>query len=182
MENIKDASLLKEPEEERQYNFREKLLRDFFINEYLVDYDQVAAAVRVGYGKQYAQEMSVCFMNEPYVVRKIKEREQTTTEADPEVVRNRILAGLYREANYNGPGSSQAARVAALSKLASLYGMDPAIRSQQELLHKQQMVDGSGTIIVPGLMTEEQWEEAASKQQEALIAGNPTAKPAAVIH
>jgi hypothetical protein len=166
MENVEDVLPISEPEEERTYSYREKALRDFFINEYLVDYDAVGACVRVGYGKSYAKEFAARFMAEPYVLRTIqqKEGEIGAGSDDPEVAKKRIIAGLNREANYRGPGSSQSARVAALSRLANLYGMDPTNKPPEN-----QPDIGEGVFVLPGIMTPEQWTAAAADQQAKLV-------------
>lgn len=171
MESGEDDLPIVEPEQEITYTYREKQLRDLFINEYLVDYDVVGAAVRVGYGKSYAATFGARFMNEPYVMREIRRKEGLATNdsaEDKEAFKKRIIAGLVREANYRGPGASQSARVAALAKLASLNGMDPTIRSATELTGKDGQPLGAGTFVIPGIMTPEQWEQAAAAQQEAL--------------
>lgn len=175
MENVEDVLPIQEPEEERQYSYREKALRDFFINEYLIDYDPTAAAIRIGYGKAFAKEYANRFMQEPYVLREIQKKEGTIDPngEDKDAFKKRIMAGLVREANYRGAGSSQAARVAALSKLAHLNEMEP----------KQKQVDDpnkglEGTFVVPGIMTPEQWEAEAARQQEALVSGGAPVMPA----
>jgi hypothetical protein len=168
MSDIQDDQPIMEPEEERVYSYREKALRDFFVQEYLVDYDETAAATRVGYGKAYAKEYGRRFMNEPYVLREIAKREGSTSldADDPEAEKKRIIAGLKREANYRGPGSSQAARVAALSRLANLMGMDPKDKTKDPIENELE-----GAFVVPGVMTPEQWAAAAKKQQEELTSG-----------
>lgn len=168
MDNAADDLEITEPEEERSYSYREKALRDFFVNEYLVDYDALAAAVRIGYGKSYAKDFAQRFMNEPYVLREIQRKEGLTNPEteDPEASKKRIIAGLTREANYRGPGSSQSARVAALSRLATLHGMDPA-----QSKPKDEVPVGEGVFVVPGIMSPEQWEAAAAKQQDDLVSG-----------
>lgn len=161
-------------QEERTYSYREKALRDFFIKEYLVDYNAVAAAQRIGYNKGIAKEYAVRLMEEPYVAREISKQEGNLdiTEEDEAVVRKRIMAGLVREANYYGVGSSQAARVAALGKLAQLNGMEPATRSKTELTGPNgEPLTTAGQFIIPGVMTPEQWEAAAAQQQADLISG-----------
>lgn len=176
MENVEDDLPIVEPEQEIVYSFREKQLRDLFINEYLVDYDSVAAAIRVGYGKPYAATFGTRFMNEPYVMREIRRREglvNDITSEDKEAFKKRIIAGLVREANYRGPGASQSARVAALAKLASLNGMDPTIKTSSELSGKDGQPLGTGLFVIPGIMTPEQWEQAAAAQQEALTSSPP---------
>lgn len=44
--------------------------------------------------------------------------------------RTQIIEGLFREAEYRGYGSSPAARVTALSKLATIYGLDAPIKAE----------------------------------------------------
>lgn len=165
-----------EPGEERAYTAREKALRDYFVEQYLIDYNAQSAAVRVGYNKSMAKEFAAKFMAEPYVLREIQRREgvvDPTKPDDKEAARKKIMAGLLREANFFGPGSSQAARVAALSKLAQLHEMEPKFKQVEEDDDKLK-----GVIVIPGLMTEEQWMEVAAKQQDSLVAGTIGAHPA----
>lgn len=165
--------------DEKIYSYREKALRDMFITEYLVDYDEVAAAIRCGYGSSYARDYAVKFMHESYVQKQIKSKELVNKEDGPEELKQRIMAGLIREANYRGPGCSQSARVAALSKLASLNGMDQAIKTESKLLDANGNPIMAGTFVIPGLMTPEQWENAASAQQDALVS-KPTQVSASI--
>lgn len=156
-----------EPEEAPELTFREKALRDKFVAEYLTDYNQVAAAIRIGYPKSYAKEYAARFMEESYVLKKIREQESTSDEVTADVMKKRIMAGLVREANYNGPGSSQAARVAALSKLAQMHGMDAPSRT--EITGADGAPLGEGAFVVPGVISMEDWEKAAEAQQAALV-------------
>lgn len=176
MEDIDRESLealpIQDPDEEqRSYTPREIQLRDRFAKEYLLDYDPIGAAVRVGYNRGIAKEYAQRFMEEPYVERKIKQLESAPeTEEEESVVRKRIIAGLNREANYFGPGSSAASRVAALGKLAQLKGMEPVKQTKTELTGPE----GSplaGTFVLPGIMDPEQWEKAAAQQQADLVSG-----------
>jgi hypothetical protein len=168
----------------RVYSPQEKALRDNFVREYCIDYDENAAARRIGYNAGVSKEYAKRLMGEPYVSRQIKRQEVSTggpidgppKTPEEELVefQKRIIAGLVREANYRGAGSSQAARVAALAKLASLHGMDPTIKNSQQLLDK----NGNGldgVMVIPGVMTPEQWEAAAEAQQNALTSANPGA-------
>lgn len=171
MENVEDDLPITEPTEEITYSYREKALRDFFINEYLVDYDATAAAIRVGYGRAIAKEFGARFMQEPYVLRQISKREGSVDPNNPEdddAARRKIIAGLVRESNYRGPGSSQAARVAALSRLSQIYGMDMSKKPEDD---PNEALEGS--FVVPGVMTPEQWAKEAAKQQEDLVNGKP---------
>lgn len=162
------ADFIEEPDLTANMTPRERNLRDQFVKEYLTDYDKVAAAIRIGYHRSYAAEYAVKFMEEPYVLQQIKLAETTSEDESPEAMKKRILVGLIREANYRGMGCSQSARVAALAKLAAIYGMDAPTRSQQELTgaNGQPL---NGVFVIPGIMTTEQWEEQAAAQQSALV-------------
>jgi hypothetical protein len=150
-------------------NYRERALRDLFVQEYLTDYDQFAAALRCGYAESYAREYAGKLMNEPYVRQKIRELEVLPEDEDnPEKMKNYVVVGLRREANYRGSGASPSARVAALSKISSIYGLDAPTRSKNEHTGP----DGqalAGMLVIPGLMNMEEWAIAAEKQQTALI-------------
>lgn len=148
-------------------------LRDRFVIEYLKDYDQIRACLRLGYSLPYAKEYGTRFMNESYVLTKLTEIECKPEETNSEVERKRIRAGLWREANNFGLGSSQSARVAALAKLSAFEGMDAPTRSKQELTGADGEPLGGGVFVVPGLMTMEQWEAASEKQQEELTRPEP---------
>lgn len=158
---------INEPDEGPELTFREKALRDKFVAQYLEDYNPIAAAMRVGYPKGYAKEIAARFMEEPYVVRKIQEVEKTPAEEDPEIVKKRIHASLMREAHYHGAGSSQAARVAALSKLAQMHGMDAPRRT--EITGADGAPLGEGVFAIPGIISVEDWEKLAEAQQAELI-------------
>lgn len=155
---------------------RERDLRDHFVNEYLVDYDQKSAAIRIGYGQSYAYEMSVRLMQCPYVLQQIKLKETTGEEESDEAMRKRVISGLIREANYKGPGCSASARVAALAKLAAIQGMDAPTRSKTEITGPDGQPLGGGMFVVPGIISVEEWEKAAAAQQAALV--NQSADPA----
>jgi hypothetical protein len=145
-------------------------LRDKFVVEYLKDYDHYAAAIRIGYAPAFAKEFSNRFMNETYVLNKIKQQEAVPDDLADEVTQKRKIAtGLWKEANYFGSGSSQSARVAALAKLSAFYGMDAPTRSQQELTGRNGEALGAGVLVVPGLMTAEAWAEQAERQQSELV-------------
>jgi hypothetical protein len=154
-------------------SLRERQLRDKFVAEYLSDYDALQAAMRIGYSLAFAKEYSIKLMQDPYVLQQIKKTEGDTVSNEPEDVKKRIVAGLMREANFRGAGSSQSARVAAWSKLASLYQMDVVPKGAEE-------GEGAGEFVVPGMITEEEWTRRAAAQQTALTAPDspaPVATP-----
>lgn len=140
----------------------ERELRDKFVSEYLLDYDQTAAAIRVGFAASFAQTYAEKFMTEPYVRKKITEMQNALAEdekLEAELDRRRIRAGLMREAHYRGPGSSHAARVAALGKLASIRDMDAPLKVKSDVTHR------GGVMMVPGIASLEEWEKAAQASQ-----------------
>lgn len=143
----------------------EREIRDRFVEEYLVDRNPFAAALRVGYMSSFALEMGKRFLQESYVQREIKKREMPESQETPEekdVHRKRILASLHREAHYYGPGASHAARVTALTKLASYYGVDHIGEGDED--------ESGGVMVVPGHDGIDDWEAAAAKSQEELAA------------
>ena len=151
-------------------------LRDRFVTEYLTDYDQYKAAIRIGYAPAYAKQFGAQFMLEPYVLGKIREAEGgKTDDFDVDVQKKMIVTALWREAKNMGAGSSQAARVAALSKLSAFYGMDAPKVSKQELTGPDGMPLGNGVFVVPGMVTAEEWAKQAEAQQAELV--KPTSPP-----
>jgi hypothetical protein len=147
---------------------REKALRDMFVAEYLIDYNQVNAAMRCGFPREFAVRYASQFMDEAYVQRKIKSVEYTGNDevAEAEYNRKRIKNQLMREAHYRGPGSSHAARVSALAALAKLENMEPA--SQHK--HDVNMQGGVMRIPAPPNSTEA-WEATAVQSQADLANG-----------
>jgi len=111
---------------------QEKALRQRFVAEYLADYDAFAAAIRLGYQEAFAQQYAKQFLTEPYTLKLIKEREAEfgiLTEEDQH--RKKIVAGLYREAHSRF--NSGSARVAALTQLAKIIGIEAPVKTQQVL-------------------------------------------------
>jgi len=146
-------------------NPREKALRDLFVSEYLVDYDALRAAQRCGFNFQFAVEYAKKFMQEPYVqqqINAVKFREYPEHDVAT-YEKKRIMASLIAEAHYKGPGSSHSSRVAALSKLASIYGMDAPKKIEQSITNR------GGVMAVPGIAKLDDWENAASQSQDALV-------------
>ena len=116
---------------------QERALRQRFVEEYLADYDPVAAAIRLGYQEAFAQQYAKQFLSEPYTLRLIKEKEAEfgiLTAEDQH--RRHIVAGLYREA-YNRFNSGSA-RVAALTQLAKIIGIEAPVRTELKVEAEQQ--------------------------------------------
>lgn len=112
----------------------ERELRDRFVDEYLKDYDQTRALIRCGYAQQYAKDYAIRFMAEPYTLSRLEEKSRelgVMTEDD--IHRKRIIAGLYREANNMGTGSSHGGRVSAYSQLSKILGIEAPVKTQTEM-------------------------------------------------
>lgn len=146
---------------------QDKDLRDTFVAEYLVDYDENAAAIRCGFASSFALDYAKKFMNEPYVQKKLKaEQLSGPITKDDEVQeeklhKRKILTALLREAH--NPMISGAARVAALSRLAVIYGMDQPAKGDGNQLHR------GGVMIIPAIADINDWQAAAVASQTQLV-------------
>ncbi len=150
----------------------EMALRRMFVDEYLVDYNKHAAALRCGFSPAMAQEYAARLWNDAYVQHLLATRtyKKQNDESDPgaeerekQQTRTQIIEALKREAFYKGPGSSQAARVAALSKLAAMFGLDKGA-----LTGEDNDTPKGGVMVVPMMMSAEQWEKTAQAAQAQL--------------
>lgn len=150
-----------------EMSFQELSLRNVFVAEYLVDYDQVAAAIRCGFMSSIAEDYARKFMSEPYVQQELKKAQlhEPETDADKDnedtINKRRIMMGLMREAH--NKFNSGAARVAALGRLALIYGMDAPSKSQHEIMHR------GGVMMVPAIADITEWEQAAISSQTKLV-------------
>lgn len=142
---------------------REKALRDAFVEQYLIDYDEVAAAQRVGFQVAFAKDYAIKFMAEAYVrqrievVKHIKVDEKKMEQFDKETVR----AILRRE--MHNSHTSGAARVQAASKMAAILGMDKPVENKMTHIHK------GGVLMVPAIANVNDWEAMAKSSQEKLV-------------
>ncbi|WPJ68558.1 hypothetical protein OMDBNIEC_00072 [Salmonella phage STP-SP5] len=148
----------------------EMAIRDRVVAEYMFDYNWTNACMRCGFNAMFAQELGQRFATDCYVRWKLKEieksrvqrsNEQANIEADLE--RLHIIEALKREAHYTGPGSSQAARVAALGKLAQIYDLDAPKKAKVDVTHR------GGVMVVPAVANVEDWEKIASESQQQLV-------------
>lgn len=144
----------------------ERVMRDKFVDEYLMDFNALAAAIRIGFLRSVANEYATQLMDDPYVQQQIAKK-QAELEANPkDAVRRRkrlTEMALYREAHYHGPGSSHAARVSALAKLASIYDMDAPTKIEQKVTHR------GGIMVIPAIANLDDWEKAAQASQTKLV-------------
>jgi len=104
----------------------ERDLRDRFVSSYLEDFNEVRAAIRIGYAESYAREFGPRFMREPYVLNKLAEEQKRlgiTDDKDRE--RIQIIAMLKREAmRDNAQGGTGSSRVSALVQLSKILGIE----------------------------------------------------------
>lgn len=117
---------------------REKEIRDRFAVEYVKCRDPIKAAVKIGYNMVAAREYAVKFMNEAYTLAAISAAENMAdvddnTGLSPEQLKIKRL--LFLEAEDRNSGSSHSARVTALSKLASICGMESPIKVESNVNH-----------------------------------------------
>lgn len=123
---------------------QERALRQRFVEEYLADYDAFAAAIRLGYQEAFAQQYAKQFLTEPYTLKLIKEKEAEfgiLTEEDQH--RKKIVAGLYREAHSRF--NSGSARVAALTQLAKIIGIEAPVKTELKVEAEQQDLSNLST-------------------------------------
>lgn len=142
---------------------KERHLAEFFVREYLVDYNRVDAAIRIGFPGGMAPMMAERFMEMPYVKRLISDATMKVVDAesaDAETDKQKIRAALMKEAHYRGPGSSHAARVSALGILAKIHRMDVGTGASEG--------QSSGVMEIPSIAGEDDWQKVASAQQEKL--------------
>ncbi len=116
---------------------QERELRKRFVDEYLTDYDAVGAAIRLGYQEAFAQQYAKKFLTEPYTLRLVKEREaEFGVKTEEDLHRKKIVAGLYREAYARH--NSGSARVAALSQLAKITGIEAPVKTELKVEGEKQ--------------------------------------------
>ena len=101
----------------------EKALRDFFVEQYLKDFDPFQACLRVGFQAAFAVEYAKKFMQETYVQRKITEGQRSTPKDEEQRTKElkELAISVLVQASQNGPYAS---RVAAIRELKSMHGWD----------------------------------------------------------
>lgn len=137
---------------------RMKDRRDRFIAEYLFDFNGPLAIIRAGGATSTAPKIASQYLHEPYVAKKIRACIEALEEAEI-INRKRVLAGLVREAHYQGIGASHSARVAAYAKLAQILGMDAPLKIDARVKF------AGGVMLVPMPQNTEDWEKMAEQKQ-----------------
>ena len=93
-----------------------------FVQEYLVDLNATGAARRAGYSERTAAEVGYENLRKPQISEAI-EGALAERAARTELSADEVIAGLRREANFKGEGSSHSARVSAWSWLGKHQAM-----------------------------------------------------------
>lgn len=156
-------------ERAKQLSQDEMNIREQVVREYLYDYSWTKACLRCGFRPEFAADNAERFSKDPYCIWRVRElaREKgldpnpETKAVQIEQDKVDIMNALKKEAHYYGPGSSQAARVSALGKLAQLMGMEPPKAVKAE-------ITAPGVMVVPGIATIDDWEAIAQQTQEKL--------------
>lgn len=153
-----------EQEERTAYDFshvseKTKALRKLFVTEFAKDFNGAAALLRLG--MEYTNPGTVAnqWLREPYT-QYILDKFLDECKEDALINRNKIVAGLVREANAYGLDSSAAARVSAFRSLAKILGL--------EITKTEIDVKGAGVMLVPLGGSPDDWEKNAEKAQAAL--------------
>lgn len=118
--------------EEKDLLPAEKRLRQDFVDEYLEDYDAIAACMRLGYSLASARSYANKFLKEPYTLRLLKEKEKAFSLSEIDVHKKKIISGLYKIAQGAIPGSA-VAKVSAYSQLCKILGLEAASKSEVSL-------------------------------------------------
>ena len=138
---------------------REMMLRDLFVDEYLIDYDAEDAALRVGFDRAFAFEFAREFLCEGYTQRKIIEGEQKELQPDAtDKLKNRVIKMIIKEANNKYNKSTN--RVAAIAQLVKVLRLEPPTQIEGTIK--------GGVMIVPEMTNYNDWGKSAEFSQQEL--------------
>lgn len=136
------------------------LRRERFLLEYVKDFHGTNAALRIGIPKVSAAKQASEMLSEPYCQKRLQDLIDEMKE-ETIVTRNRVLAGLLREANGYFGVLSHGARVQAWARLAKILGME------KTEVNTNVTVNG-GVMVVPMAASLEEWEKTSAVSQEKL--------------
>ena len=121
---------------EPELNQQEKALRDYFVQEYLKDFDPYQACLRVGFQSAFAIEYAKRFMSEPYVLQRIEEEKRARSMDSDEEVKNdlALIVNGLRQASQNGPYASRVQAMRALMDLRGFVRKDDGQDGEQALI------------------------------------------------
>lgn len=137
-----------------------KLKLEEFARQYIIDFNQTRAAVRLGYDMKYAAQYGNEMFWRPYtqafLTHLIRTMEETTI-----VGRNEVLAGLLREANRYDQDATSNSRIAAWAAIGKILGM---------FINRIEIsANSSGVMEVPMVTDSNQWESVAAGSQNELM-------------
>jgi len=132
-----------------------------FVNEYIKDFNAKKAAQRMGIEGDPIQR-GAYMLNIPFTQYLL---DQVINQLDEKIIatRNHVIVGLVRESNYYGMDGGAACRIAALSKLAKILGME-VVKTETQLTL------GGGVMAVPIATSQEEWARIALDAQTKLKA------------
>jgi len=147
---------------EKEPSQQDKMRCEEFARQYIIDFNQRRAAMRMGYGESVAARYGGEWFWKPYtqaylvsLIRNIEERCL--------VCRNEVIAGLLREANRYDEDASSTSRISAWREIGRILGM---YINRIEL-----SANSSGVMEVPLVANSEQWESVAIDAQTSLMKG-----------
>lgn len=94
-----------------------------FVKEYLVDYNATAAYKRAGYAPKRAKENAYHLMTTNNNIKEAISRATEKATKKVEVSVEKVLNMLLKEAEYYGQGSTQSARVQAITQVGRYLSM-----------------------------------------------------------
>jgi phage terminase small subunit len=104
---------------QRQLEPRLTPKRARFVEEYLVDLNGTQAAIRAGYSPKTANEQAARLLAKVHISNAVAERQKQLAD-QAHVTQETVIAGLLKEARFDGPGTSHGARVSAWTQLGWL--------------------------------------------------------------
>lgn len=158
-EQIKDVTIV-DPCVDKDWPLHVKLNCEAFARQYIIDFNQKRAAIRMGYPETTANTMGGKLFwhsyTQAYLVALIRGMEETCI-----VGRNEVLAGLLREAHSYGPDSSSATRIMAWKEIAKILGM--------YIARVEISANSSGVMTVPLVRDVNEWEQISQVSQGMLM-------------
>jgi hypothetical protein len=117
---------------EQPLSEQEQRLRDYYVAEYLKDFDSFKACIRMGFQAVFATEWSVRLHNDGYVQRKLQYMTTMPSSPEQEAADRALVETTLRTVMHRG---SDSARVSAVGKFMELRGWakpDPSAGGAEE--------------------------------------------------
>lgn len=127
-----------------------------FVDEFLIDRDPAAAAIRAGVAKINLKKRVAQWMSDPKIVRTIQLKTDTA-DLDKMISPQRIMAGFIDVAfDRTAPASARNSALRELADLKKMYSMGDEKKNT------------SGVMLVPAQAALSDWKTAAMEQQNKL--------------